>query len=223
MFGVLGSFGPFRMQTMTIRHRLSALVAVLTLAGCAPPTPEQQFLNDAYAALGGRSRIEAARHLTIEATGVNYNLGQDLIPDAATQTFEITDYQRVIDIANSRQRVEQVRTPKFASSRGRSRKNRSRVSTARPPSTSAPPGPSPAWPAARPPTAAPISTTIPSSCCARRSIPPRRSRMSARPAPFARPTLPSRVAPCSRSRSTRPARHCRSRHAHTTPIWATSS
>ncbi len=114
MFGVLGSFGPFRMQTMTIRHRLSALVAVLTLAGCAPPTPEQQFLNDAYAALGGRSRIEAARHLTIEATGVNYNLGQDLIPDAATQTFEITDYQRVIDIANSRQRVEQVRTPKFA-------------------------------------------------------------------------------------------------------------
>jgi glyoxylase-like metal-dependent hydrolase (beta-lactamase superfamily II) len=99
---------------MTTRHVISPLFAVLMLAGCAQPTPEQQFLNDAYAALGGKSRIEAVKTLTIEGTGVNYNLGQDMKPEAATQTFAISGYKRVIDLVNSRQRVEQTRTPKFA-------------------------------------------------------------------------------------------------------------
>ena len=35
-------------HTMTTRHVLSSLFAVLMLAGCTQPTPEQQFLNDAY-------------------------------------------------------------------------------------------------------------------------------------------------------------------------------
>ena len=65
-------------------------------------------------ALGGRSRVEAAKTLTIEGEGVNYNLGQDMKPEAATQQFAISDYKRQIDIANGRQRVEQTRTPKFA-------------------------------------------------------------------------------------------------------------
>ena len=45
---------------------------------------------------------------------MNYNLGQDMKPEAATQQFAITGYKREIDIANGRQRVEQTRTPKFA-------------------------------------------------------------------------------------------------------------
>ena len=45
---------------------------------------------------------------------MNYNLGQDMQPEAATQTFAVTDYKRQIDIPNGRQRVEQTRTPKFA-------------------------------------------------------------------------------------------------------------
>ena len=45
---------------------------------------------------------------------MNYNLGQDMKPEAATQTFAITGYKRQIDVVNSRQRVEQTRTPKFA-------------------------------------------------------------------------------------------------------------
>lgn len=85
----------------------------LALAGCAPPTPEQQFLNDAAAAVGGRDRIDAARTLVIEGEGVNYNLGQDLRPEAATQRFAITGYKREIDVANRRQRVQQTRTPQF--------------------------------------------------------------------------------------------------------------
>ena len=84
------------------------------MGGCAQPTPEQQFLNDAAAALGGRTRIQAVKTLTIEGEGTNYNLGQDMKPDAATQQFAITGYKRQIDVANRRQRVEQTRTPKFA-------------------------------------------------------------------------------------------------------------
>ena len=95
-------------------RKLTATIALVTAIGCTPPPPEQQFLTDALTALGGRSRIEAAKTLVIEGKGVNYNLGQDMKPEAATQTFEITGYLRTIDIANRRQRIEQTRTPKFA-------------------------------------------------------------------------------------------------------------
>lgn len=87
---------------------------MFALAGCTPPTAEQQFLMDAASALGGRGRIDTVKTLTIEGTGVNYNLGQDMKPEAATQTFAISGYKRTIDVANGRQRVEQTRTPKFA-------------------------------------------------------------------------------------------------------------
>lgn len=93
---------------------ISVCAAGLAVAGCAQPTPEQQFVNDVTAALGGRSRIEAVKTLTIEGEGTNYNLGQDMKPEAATQQFAVTGYTRQIDLANGRQRVEQTRTPKFA-------------------------------------------------------------------------------------------------------------
>ena len=96
---------------MNTRNTFAALVATAALAGCAQPTPEQQLVNDVPAALGGRSRIEAVKTLTIEGAGTNYNLGQDMKPEAATQQFAVTGYTRQIDIANGRQRVEQTRTP----------------------------------------------------------------------------------------------------------------
>jgi glyoxylase-like metal-dependent hydrolase (beta-lactamase superfamily II) len=89
------------------------LFAVL-LAGCTQATPEQQFVDDAMQAIGGRDRVLAARTLAIEGEGVNYNLGQDMRPEARTQTFAISNYTRRFDLANARQRVEQTRTPKFA-------------------------------------------------------------------------------------------------------------
>ena len=85
------------------------------LLGCSTSaTPEQQFLNDAMTAVGGRNRVEAVKTIVIEANGVNYNLGQDMRPEASTQQFAISGYSRKIDVANLRQRVEQTRTPKFA-------------------------------------------------------------------------------------------------------------
>ncbi len=65
-------------------------------------------------AVGGRAKVEAVKSIVIEGTGVNYNLGQDMKPEAATQQFAITGYKREIDLEQGRQRVEQTRTPKFA-------------------------------------------------------------------------------------------------------------
>ena len=65
-------------------------------------------------ALGGRDRVIAVKSIVIEGTGVNYNLGQDMKPEAATQQFAITGYKREVDVEQGRQRVEQTRTPKFA-------------------------------------------------------------------------------------------------------------
>jgi glyoxylase-like metal-dependent hydrolase (beta-lactamase superfamily II) len=90
------------------------LLTALVVGACSPAPPEQQFINDAMAAIGGRSRVEAVKTLTIEGEGVNYNLGQDMKPEASGQQFTVTNYKRQIDIAGGRQRIEQTRTPKFA-------------------------------------------------------------------------------------------------------------
>lgn len=83
------------------------------VSGCTPASPEQQFLDDALRAVGGQNRVASVKTLTMDGTGVNYNLGQDLKPDLHAQTFDIDHYRRVIDLATGRQRVQQRRTPKF--------------------------------------------------------------------------------------------------------------
>ena len=105
------------MKNLSIRlmaDTILPLIVVASLAGCTPSTPEQQFIDDAMQAIGGRSRVEAVKTLTLEGEGVNYNLGQDMKPEGSGQQFAITGYKRQIDIANGRQRIEQTRTPKFA-------------------------------------------------------------------------------------------------------------
>lgn len=99
---------------MTARSLLATLTTFLVIGGCTPKPPEQQFIDDAMRAVGGRSRIEAIKSIVIEGTGVNYNLGQDMRPEAATQQFAVTGYKREIDVEQGAQRVEQTRTPKFA-------------------------------------------------------------------------------------------------------------
>src|SRR5829696_8622986 len=69
------------------------------LPSCTPKPTEQQFVDDAMRAVGGRAKVEAVKSIVIEGTGVNYNLGQDLTPGAATQQFDISNYKRHIDLA----------------------------------------------------------------------------------------------------------------------------
>jgi hypothetical protein len=85
-----------------------------SVAACAAPTPEQQFVNDLAAALGGRDRVLAVRTLVLEGEGTQYNMGQDMRPGASGQTFTVGTLKRQIDIANRRSRTELTRTPDFA-------------------------------------------------------------------------------------------------------------
>jgi glyoxylase-like metal-dependent hydrolase (beta-lactamase superfamily II) len=95
--------------------RTAYLVVILVgaLAGCSRPTPEQQIVNDAAAALGGADRIQAVKTLVLEGAGTNGNLGQDVTPEATGQRFEVTGYRRAVDVGGRRMRVEQTRTPNF--------------------------------------------------------------------------------------------------------------
>jgi glyoxylase-like metal-dependent hydrolase (beta-lactamase superfamily II) len=93
---------------------IAATALAAGLAACTQQTAEQQFVDDAMAAIGGRSRVQAVRTITITGEGVHYNLGQDLKPEASGQQFAVSAYERKIDVATGRQRVTQTRTPKFA-------------------------------------------------------------------------------------------------------------
>ena len=90
------------------------LLTAAAVSACATPTPEQQVVNDASSALGGRDRILAVKMLVIEAEGSNGNLLQDMTPEAAGQAFLVSGYTRSIDVATGRARTEQTRTPNFA-------------------------------------------------------------------------------------------------------------
>src|SRR5437667_328958 len=60
------------------------LIAAAAASGCTRATPEQQIINDAAAALGGRDKILAVKSLVIEGEGTNGNLGQDMTPEPGT-------------------------------------------------------------------------------------------------------------------------------------------
>ena len=91
----------------------AVMLTAAAMGACSKATLEQQVINDAAAALGGRDRILAVKTLVIEGDGANGNLGQDLTPERNVQTFTLTNYKREIDVAGTRTRVEQTRTPTF--------------------------------------------------------------------------------------------------------------
>ena len=95
------------------RLGLLAALTVLAATSCARPTPEQQVVNDAARALGGAERLQAVKTIVLEGEGTQYNLGQDVVPNASGQTFQVTPYKRAIDVAGERARTELVRVPKF--------------------------------------------------------------------------------------------------------------
>lgn len=83
------------------------------LAACSPAPPEQQVIDRAARALGGVDRVRAVRTLVLEGEGVQYNLGQDVVPGAAGQTFTVREYRRAIDLEAGRARTGFTRTPNF--------------------------------------------------------------------------------------------------------------
>ena len=95
--------------------RLGLTIGLLTLAAaCTRLTPEQQLVHDAANALGGADRVRAAGVVVLEGTGRQWNLGQDLRPGLAEQTFTVSAFQRAIDLDAARMRTTSTRTPNFA-------------------------------------------------------------------------------------------------------------
>lgn len=94
---------------------LSLLVLAGVTAACTRIPPEQQFVRDVAQALGGADRVQAATGvLVVEGGGRQFNLGQDLRPGLAEQTFAVSGYARAYDLTLARMKVTQTRTPNFA-------------------------------------------------------------------------------------------------------------
>lgn len=93
--------------------RALLICSVSLLAACSSSTPEQTLIRDAADALGGAEQILAANTLVLAGEGTQYNLGQDLRPDARGQTFTVSSWRRAIDLAGGRSRTELTRTPDF--------------------------------------------------------------------------------------------------------------
>jgi glyoxylase-like metal-dependent hydrolase (beta-lactamase superfamily II) len=97
-----------------MKARISfAFLALAALAACTQTPPEQQLLNDAAQAMGGAERVQTVTALVLEGEGTQYNLGQDLKPEASGETFAVTEYKRSIDVAQGRARTELTRRPNF--------------------------------------------------------------------------------------------------------------
>jgi len=98
----------------------SLTIAVLFLAACteAPVSPEQQFIDDVAAALGGKANIEAVNTVAVEGEGHMQNVGQDMTPESTELRFAISDYSFKADLNTGSSRTEQTRTPEFEYFRG---------------------------------------------------------------------------------------------------------
>jgi hypothetical protein len=89
------------------------ICASLIFGSCARPSPELQAINDAAEALGGKSRIQQIRTLTIEGEGDAPNLGQNITPDGPLPVWKVTEFRRILDLGTGRTRVRQTRTAQF--------------------------------------------------------------------------------------------------------------
>ena len=67
-------------------------------------------------AMGGTRQVLAVKTIMLRGSGENYNLGQNVTPEAELPLYNVTSYVRVIDFRNGRWRQDQTREPRFATS-----------------------------------------------------------------------------------------------------------
>jgi hypothetical protein len=89
------------------------VVTVAFLTGCSNISPEMQLIHVAADALGGKARIQQIKTVEIHGEGDAPNLGQNLTPDSELPNWRVTEFRRMIDVANARMRITQVRTAQF--------------------------------------------------------------------------------------------------------------
>lgn len=94
--------------------RVFIVTPFLALAAAGPLSAQNTVALDGIArAMGGRDRVAAVRTLVLDGTGDNYNLGQNVTPDAPLPRFEVTQYRRSVDVAGRRWQLDQTRVPRF--------------------------------------------------------------------------------------------------------------
>ena len=89
---------------------------VLLSPGLRAQSTEQQIISDAASAMGGRERILAVKTLVVQGGGHDLNVGQSLRYDELglqSDAWQIRDYKRTYDLANTRARFEVVRAAQY--------------------------------------------------------------------------------------------------------------
>ncbi len=71
------------------------------------------IITRAAEALGGKDKVLSVKNLVIEGSGINPNVGQNPLPEAALLNWNVPEFKRSIDLANGRMRVEQHRVAAF--------------------------------------------------------------------------------------------------------------
>src|ERR1700750_3419874 len=101
------------------RQVVRAAIAALTCAVLVPAaaqTPEQQVINDAAEALGGRDRVMAVRTMLLEGAG-NFvgitSLRWDDDRGFTSAIEQLRDWKRTYDLANLRARFELTRMVEY--------------------------------------------------------------------------------------------------------------
>jgi hypothetical protein len=92
---------------------LSIIIVSVLAAACARTSPEQQVINDAAEALGGKARLEQVKTLIVEGEGDAPNLGQNITTESPLPNWKVTEYRRAIEVGNDRMRVKQTRMAQF--------------------------------------------------------------------------------------------------------------
>jgi len=111
-----------QMTTCRIHTWRAALVAAIAVAVSMQTQPlaqsqEQQIVNDAATAMGGRDRILAAKTLLVEGVGFDINFGQGHSwSDVGVQSevFYLNPWKRSYELGPRRARFEQARTAQHA-------------------------------------------------------------------------------------------------------------
>jgi hypothetical protein len=104
------------MSTCKAPRLVLASLVLLWPAGLLAQGADQQVINDAAAALGGRDRIMAVKTLVVEGGGHDMNIGQSLRYDELglqSDVWQIRDYKRVYDLAGARGRFEAIREAQY--------------------------------------------------------------------------------------------------------------
>jgi glyoxylase-like metal-dependent hydrolase (beta-lactamase superfamily II) len=94
-----------------VRQAILTIVLTLALYGCT--SQEMSVIKGAAEAVGDEASIKAVNTLVIEGTGENFNLGQNVSPEAPLPKLTVSSSRRSVDYANGRWKLEQARTPVY--------------------------------------------------------------------------------------------------------------